>query len=442
MVKEFGYTCFEYWLVPTLYDTPALGGGGIYGSFAQTMQEVNDIAHGLGLLTKYVCPPNTIGPSWYFACPNDPDDRKLILDLWRHWAKALDGTDIVGIFPGDPGGCNRNGCTHRTFLKLALDLVEVTIHENPGARIELGTWGTPFSGWGSDLRTVPNWDGTWEMLLDPAFVTPETPVHIWNGQRDRAREAMEDLVRALPAFPTDVMVAINLGFSPDGNDTMGGDATEYAREISRTNQIVTWDYSLSEGELVTYPHWRLPRMAARRREELAAAPYAGGMNYTMSPKLNLLTLYAAGKLFSDPTSDPNTLSRNFAAQVFGEEHAAIGDLFEAFEVVDGWGHYPRREWSNSQLTAAFSEMIERLEAFDPASCTLPLFPDVSTYADDLLWFARSFREMASDAPDRQRIRQEFWSRSLSIYDAIPMSVDERAHEAANRFAAIRASNAR
>lgn len=259
MLKAFGYTCFEYWLAPTLYDRPALCDEGIYGAFASTMRQVNTIAHSIGLQTKYNCIPNSIGPCWYFACPHDADDAALITNLWRHWARALAGTDIVGIFPGDPGGCNRNGCTHETFLDLALGLTDITLRENPAARIELGTWGTPFSGWGSDLRSVPGWDGSWSMLTDSTYVTPETPMHLWNGTPDRARLAMDALLQRLPAFPTDMMVAINLGFSPDGDAIMGGDARGYAREVARTHAITTWDYSLSEGELVTYPHWRLPR---------------------------------------------------------------------------------------------------------------------------------------------------------------------------------------
>lgn len=262
-------------------------------------------------------------------------------------------------------------------------------------------------------------------------------MHIWNGTPERAREAMEALLRRLPAFPADMLVAINIGFSPDGDALMGGDARGYAREIARSHAITTWDYSLSEGELVTYPHWRLPRMAARRREERAAAPYCGGMNYTMSPKLNLLSLYAAGQFFLNPDADADQVSRDFFTHAFGAEHAILGELFEAFEVVEGWGYYPRRQWSNTELTRVFTEMIDRLEAVDPAHCELPLFPDPDSYRQDLLWFARQFLALAGAHPDRARIRRECWAHALHIYDAIPMSVDERACQAAERFAAIR-----
>jgi hypothetical protein len=157
----------------------------------------------------------------------------------------------------------------------------------------------------------------------------------------------------------------------------------------------------------------------------------------MSPRLNLLTLYAAGQFFLDPSADPDRVSREFCAAVFGAEHAALGELFEAFEVVQGWGHYPRRQWSNEELERVFGEMLERLESADPSACALPLFPDPETYRQDLLWYARRFREMCGVSPDRPRIRREYWERALSIYDHIPMSADERAEASADRFAEVR-----
>lgn len=433
MLSAFGYNVFEYWLPPTLMDRPALAGGAVYREFARQMRQATELAHAAGLRVKFIVAVNTIGPQWHFACPRDPIEHQLILDLWRHWLRALPGTDIVGIFPGDPGGCNRNGCTHETFVDLALELCGVIQREQPRAVVEVGTWGTPFTGWGDDLISPPDWNGDFAPLLRQQLPGGAF-AHIWNGGPARARAAMDAFLRRLPEFPADALVAINLGFSPDGDATMGGDARAWARAIAQQRAITTWDYSLSEGELVLYPHWRLPRMAARRREERAAAPYAGGMSYTMSPKLNLLTLYAAGGLFQDPAADPDGLARAFCAAVFGAEHAVLGELFEAFEVIPGWGHYPRRKWSRPVLRAVYREIADRLAAADVSRCTLPLFPDAETYRQDLLWFARAFGEMAGDQPDRERIRQEYWQRTFAIYDHIPMSVDERADQAARKFA--------
>ncbi len=62
MIKAFGYNCFEYWLTPTLYDKPALGGAGIYSEFAATMRAINDIAHSIGIKTKLLCVPSLYRP--------------------------------------------------------------------------------------------------------------------------------------------------------------------------------------------------------------------------------------------------------------------------------------------------------------------------------------------------------------------------------------------
>ncbi len=436
MIQSFGFNTFEYWVPPTLYDRPALQGGGIYADFAAAMRKVTEIAHEVGMKTKSLLTTNAIGPEWYFACPNEPEGKKLILDLWRHWMRELAGTDIVCIFPGDVGGCNRNGCNHETYVDLALVLTEIARQENANVCMEIGTWGSPFAGWGTDMRSVPGWDGSFSMISDAKYATPETPLYIWNNTPEQARVAMEHFIKRLPAFPEDTLVAINLGFSPDADATTGGDAREYAREIAKLRSITSWDYSVAEGELVTYPHWRLPRMSARRREERSAAPYCGGMYYTISPKLNLLSFYAGGQFFADPDADPDLVSRDFCSRVFGEEHALLGELFEAFEVVPGWGHYPRRKWRKEVLREKYREMVDRLEAADMSNCSLPLFPDPETYRQDLLWFARKFHEMAGPNPDRERIRKEYWEKSLAIYDHIPMSTDERAESAARQFAEI------
>ena len=126
--------------------------------------------------------------------------------------------------------------------------------------------------------------------------------------------------------------------------------------------------------------------------------------------------------------------------MFGEEHAILGELFEAFEVVRGWGYYPRRAWSRAVLREKYREIIERLEAADMRGCTLPLFPDPESYRQDLLWFARRFHELASPDADRAAIRTAFWKKALAIYDHIPMSADARADAAADGFAGILAAD--
>jgi len=436
MIKAIGYTCFEYWLEPTVYKS-ALKQDGTYPQFVQTMQQVIQLAHERGLQVKLLAAPNIIGHDWYFACPHIAEDQALMEKLWGHWMNVLRGTDIVGIFPGDPGGCNRNGCDHTTFIELALRITEISQKNNPGCTIEVGTWGTPFSGWGDDMIRVPNWDGTWKMML-AGQCDPKTGIgaHIWNGSAERAKHAMDHFIKRLPEFPAETLVGINLGFSPDADASCGGCAKQYAREIAKIRRICSWDYSVTEGELIAYPHWRLPRIFSRRREERAAAPYYGAMNYTMSPKLSHICMYAAAQAAIDPDRDPDVVSREFCTRVFGPTGNAIGELFEAFEVVNGWGHQPRRRWWRDAAHRAYTQLIDLLNSSSTDSCDLPLFPSPEEYRRDLLWFATMFAKLTEDNVDRDAIRKEYWTRALGIYDNVPMSVDERAEAAAKGFSSI------
>ena len=257
---------------------------------------------------------------------------------------------------------------------------------------------------------------------------------IWRGSPERAERSMKDLIKYLPQFDKDTMFAINLGFNPDSEPVDGYDGREWINKVAKTHRVTSWDYSLAEGELINYPHWRLPRMQRKRLYEKENIPYFGGISYTMTPKLNMLTMYAGAKLFIDPAQTPEKLSSEFTGLVFGDPE--IGILMEAFEIVPGWGHYPRRKYAKKELQSDFTELIKRLESCKGAKCELPLFPDSETYRKDLIWHAQNFLEMTGENADRVKIRKRYKDMALSIYDAIPMSVDERSELAADGYSKI------
>ena len=135
----------------------------------------------------------------------------------------------------------RNGCTDETYVDLCLELSKIVRRNNPGVKIEVGTWGEPMGGWG---------------------------VPLWTGTPDRAAKAMRNFLRRLPEFPEGTFTSINLGFSPDClPNTHGGDGRPYAREAARICPVLTWDYSVTEGEGTVSPRCRVRRMFDRRREE-------------------------------------------------------------------------------------------------------------------------------------------------------------------------------
>ena len=428
-LKAFGYTTFMIWLPPTL----AVPGKRRDFAIAR-INEVITFAHAEDLEFHAIVGVNIIGGEWYFACPNDPKDKAKILEFWEYYARNLKGVDYISIFSGDPGGCNRNGCNHVTFLELCLELIELIKGINPSVTLKIGTWGTPYSGWGGDMRETPNWDGTWAMLTDPEANTPEIPCHIWNGTKERVCECERDTVKMLPRFPAETQFEINVGFNPDSEIVEGYDGRPLANAVAKRHKVCSWDYSASEGELVCYPHWRVAKYKRKRMLDMNSAPYHGAICYTMTPKMSQMMLYCAAKLMIDPDADADTLAGDFTEQVFGDRK--IGALMEAFEIVPAWGFEPRREWTKKELSASYSELIERLHASKGFAPTLPIFPSVDEYRDILLWHAEHFLQLVGDNPDRERIGKEYYEKFYEIYKKIPEAADERTRLAAKQYSQI------
>ena len=427
-IKAFGFNNFMFWIPPTLCKAES-----DRESIAENLNKVIEICHTEGVSANPMLAINTIGAEWYFACPNDKTDRMKILDFWEFYADNLKGADIFTIFPGDPGGCNRNGCDHNTYLKLAAEIAHMLKSKKPDIIVEVGTWGTPFTGWGEDMRETPGWDGTFAMLIDPGINNPEIPCHIWNGSERRVQTCMRDMIKSLHLFPEDTIFSLNSGFNPDCEPIGAYDARPWTKEIAKTHRVNSWDYSASEGELICYPHYRIEKYRRKRIMEIDTAAYHGAICYTMSPKLNLLMLYSAAQLMINPYRDPDEIASQFSAMVFGDPE--IGKLMKAFEIVPGWGYEPQGR-SKKELVSDFEELIKRLKAAKGVKSKLPIFPDEEEYRQTLLWHAENFISMLGDNPDREKIRKDYWDRALSIYDNIPRAVDERSQLSASGYSNI------
>ncbi len=428
-LKVFGFTTFETWLPPTLA-VP----GERRDVAIKRINEMISLAHEEGLEFHVTICVNTIGGEWYFACPNDVSDRAKILEFWIYYAKYLKGVDYITIFSGDPGGCNRNGCDHNTFLELCLELIDLVKKFNPTVTLKVGTWGTPFSGWGGDMRLTPNWDGTWAMLTDPEANAPEIPCHIWNGTPERVCQCEKDILKILPRFPAETHFEINVGFNPDSEPVEGFDGRKLARKVAKTHKVSSWDYSASEGELVCYPHWRVAKYKRKRMLDMDSVPYFGAICYTMTPKMSQLMLYCAAQLMINPDADPDQLAGDFTEKVFGDRK--IGALIEAFEIVPAWGFEPRQSFTKKQLRAMYSELIERLHNSKGFVSQLPIFPSADEYREVLLWHAEHFLELVGENPDRAKIGEEYYEKFYEIYKMIPEAADERTRLAAKQYSEI------
>jgi hypothetical protein len=422
MVAGFGYTTFEFWLVPRLFCREGLASP--FGhAFVQQMRAVIEHAHTRRLQVELIAGLATVGADWRTYCPNVPTEWQEVRRLWDTWTRLLP-VDIAGIFPGDPGACSRNGCTALTYIDRSIEIAEIVTHNLPEAEIEFHTWGPPFFGWGN-IQAPEGWQG--EFIV-------ETQHTAWDFDRRRAEESMAHLLRRLPDFPDRTSVAINMGFNSDGNPVGDEDARPWITEIAKTHPVQSWDFSLTEGENNVVPHYRFARLFERRREERACDAYSGGICFTMSPLLNQLSLYMAAQSFMAPDASPDSLAATFYARLFGMEGCEIVPYLPLFEVIKDWGNYhdidlPRKEYHRRMRELA--ELLDGLAGHERDD--LPLFPDPAAYRETLHFYARLFADLSAPSPDFDTLRERYWRRVYAIYDHLPAHVDPRPHQATDRL---------
>ncbi len=379
MASSFRYNIFEFWLVPTLFSPEALHGGKIQRQFVETINHVIAYAKRRGVAVHPII-ANTAGQNWQTLCPNDPKERAELFALWDYWSRTMRGNEYMGIFPGDPGGCCRNGCTAETFVDMCLDLSKVLQRNNPGVKIEVASWGEPFAGWG---------------------------VPLWTGDGKRAEKSMRYFLAKLPEFPPGMFASINQGFNPDCNPTsLGNDGRPFAKEAAKTRPVLTWDYSVTEGEGTVSPRCRVRRMFQQRLAELAQGCYSGGICYTMAPKLNCLSIFCCAEAYWNPNLKPEGVLADFGRLVFGERRAAIGPLMEEFEVIPDWGYYAPFPYSPERLQKSMARLLPMLEGVSPESKSrLPLAPTMAEYRKSLSYYADLFQRLASVALDLEQARK-------------------------------------
>jgi hypothetical protein len=423
-----GYNVFEFWFVPRFFCREALTAD-FAREFTRQMNAVIDHAHSRGVGVSFLCSLATVGDAWQTLCPNDPAEWAEIQFLWDAWLQRFPGIDIINIFPGDPGACSRNGCTAETFIDRALDIARIARKHQPKVEIELGTWGAPFFGWGT-IQGPPDWKG--EFIQSYQHTA-------WTFDLQRAENSMRHLIKRLPEFPDPTCVGLNMGFNPDGNPVgdgtytgggQGQDARPWVHEIARTHRVLTWDFSLTEGENAVIPHWRFERLFQRRREERAGAPYSGGICFTMTPRLNQLSIYMAAHSFIQPDSDPDTVAGDFLAEVFGPDGRELVPLLPLFEVIRDWGNYHDIKLPRAEYHAKMRRMADLLESFaGKERDTFPIFPTPAAWRLELLFFADLFADLSSPAPDYDALHERYWQHVYAIYDHLPEHVDPRPHQA-------------
>jgi hypothetical protein len=387
------------------------------------MNAVIDHARTRGLQVEMLIGLATVGPDWRTLCPNLPEEWEELAYLWRAVPARFPGVGIIGIFPGDPGACSRNGCTAETYIDRSIDAAHIAKRALPHVEIEFGTWGPPFFGWGN-LKYPPGWRGE--------FI-PEYQHTAWDFDKGRAERSMQHLLKRLPDFPDGTSVAINMGFNSDGNPAGDQDARPWARKIAATHRILTWDFSLTEGENAIFPHYRFERLFKRRQEEIVAAPYSGGICFTMTPLLNQLSLYESAQSFINPQADHALVAETFYERLFGAQGRALSRFLPLLEVVPDWGHYVTVNLPRAHYHARMNELADLLRGLQGREHNVPFNPSPQDYRRELLFFAELFAALSGSSPDYDALRKRYWQRVYAIYDQLPAHVDPRPHAATDRL---------
>ena len=181
------------------------------------------------------------------------------------------------------------------------------------------------------------------------------------------------------------------------------------RSPKRTPSI-RGNFSLTEGENAVIPHWRFERLFQRRREERAAGPYHGGICYTMTPKLNQLTLFMAAQSFLRPgRADPNAVAGEFLSAMLGPSGGDLVSLLPLFEVIRDWGNYHDIRMPHAEYHAKLCAMRDILEdAAGKETDAYSVFPSPAAWQEEMLFFARQFADLSAPAPDYDTLHDRYW----------------------------------
>ena len=238
----------------------------------------------------------------------------------------MQGNEYIGFFPGDPGGCIRNGCTAETFVDLCLELSKVVRKNNPRCRSR-------------SARGASH---------SPAGVCRSGP-----GKPAAGRAVDARLPRQIARVPAGTFTSINQGFSRDCDPNLERRRrTAICQEAAQTHPVLTWDYSVTEGEGTVSPRCRVRRMFAARRE-----PSWRGLLFGRY----LLHDDTAAQLPEPSSAAPRRFgtrpgARRRAGRLrpvhLRRASAAIGPLLEEFEVIPDWGYYAPFPYSPQRLQRA------------------------------------------------------------------------------------------
>ena len=245
-------------------------------------------------------------------------------------------------------------------------------------------------------------------------------------------KSMQHLYDRLEDFPENTCFSINLGFNPDGIPEGDSDARQWAKRISGKAPVLTWDFSLTEGENGIFPHFRFQRLFEQRKREREVDAYSGGICFTMTPLLNALSLYESAHSFINPDDDYNALAKEFYEKTFGTGAGEIVEDLILFEIIPEWGNHVKLDITRQEYHRRMNRFVERVASWQGRiNGSLKIYPSAEFHRSELEFFGKIFRDLSADTADFDAIRKRFYDHVYHIYDFLPAHVDSRAFHAAN-----------
>jgi hypothetical protein len=363
MIAAMRYTTYEFWISPSCCCPEALKEekNSPFERYAETMRWVIDQAHELGLKVQPIMCVNCEERTWKEFCPHVPEEHRMILAYWDHWVRKLSNADSFDIFPGDIGGCRKNGCTSETFIDLTLEIIAKVNHHGQFTWV-INSWGPPFWNWG----------------ILPRKGTPE-----------KARRDFEYVQKRLHEYPAGTMFAVERSLGA------GGSSREYVERLRKSISVVTWEYYLSESEGGVAPIYRVPQILASRREE-ARWGYAGGLNYTMTPRLNFLQPFAAAEALWNPDLSVDEILARYDDCIFGQPQIAKN----VFPRIDSF----TADWPTNRRNVDIAmNTLKRVRP--PKISKVPPVPSTNEYVDTLLWYTDMYQRLIKAAITADEIRK-------------------------------------
>jgi hypothetical protein len=390
----FRYNILQIWLTPVMFSPQAFEGGGAVRYFQETMRAVGQYAAPRGITLNLIAPINaTVGagtrldqgiykdlPLYCYLSPNKPEEKALMLRLWDYWTKAIPEVGVWTLFPGDVGGCMESGCGPETYVDLALEVSDIVKKNNPRAVLDFNVWF--FFGWGPDFAFEDfNKDG-------------------------RVDRGYKYLISKLKQFPPSTIFTLNINdFTSQphvrGASFGGGSAAEYMREISaQGHAIQTWTYhNVAEGEGWIDHQYRIPQIIKQRDLE-ARFPISGGIYYTMTPRLNILTQFACAEAFWDPQVSEQAVMERYTDGVLGTTESKLIEIFPNFAIAPrtGYTFAAADAWhpDYNRILAQMRQSASVLESLKPPEhARFPILISPEEYEGELVGMSRLYERLST-----------------------------------------------